>query len=77
MTDRLERLWLKAAYAVAVAFPLVILLFYDGSKRLDYFDPSPRESLFLVSGDGELTADLQKAYAVDGLRVPCDRCSSS
>ena len=64
VTDRLERLWLKAAYVIAVAFPLVILLFYDGSKRLDYFDPSPRESLFLVSGDGELTADLQKAYAV-------------
>ena len=62
--DRLERIWLRAAYAVAVAFPFVILLCYDGSRRLDYFDPSPRESLLLVSGNADVTANLQKAYAV-------------
>jgi signal transduction histidine kinase len=64
VTDRLERLWLWVAYVVAVAFPLAILLFYDGSRRLEYFDPSSRDSLLLVSGDGELTAALQKAYTV-------------
>jgi signal transduction histidine kinase len=64
VTDRLEQAWLKAAYVVAVVFPFLILLFYDGGRRLDYFDPSPRESLLLVHGDGELTADLQKAFAV-------------
>ncbi|HSI98299.1 MAG TPA: sensor histidine kinase [Gaiellaceae bacterium] len=62
--DRLEKLWLRVAYVVAVAFPLAILLVYDGSRRLDYFDPSSRESLLLVSGDGGLTAALQKAYSV-------------
>jgi signal transduction histidine kinase len=64
VTDRLEKLWLQVAYVVAVAFPLAILLFYDGTRRLDYFDPSSRDSLFLVHGSGELTSALQKAYTV-------------
>ena len=44
VTDRLERAFLAVAYPVAVAFPLAILLFYDGSERLEYFDASARET---------------------------------
>jgi signal transduction histidine kinase len=62
--DRLEKHWLRVAFVVAIAFPLAILLVYDGSRRLDYFDPSARESLLLLSGDGGITAALQKAYSV-------------
>ena len=38
MTDRVERAFLYVAYVVAVAFPLAILLVYDGGHRLRYFD---------------------------------------
>jgi signal transduction histidine kinase len=64
VTDRLERLLVRVAYTVAVAFPLAILLFYDGTRRLVYFDPSPRESLLLVTGDADLVAALQKAFTL-------------
>ena len=63
VTDRLERGFLALAYGVAVAVPLAILLVYEGGA-LQYFDPSARESLLLVSGDAELVADLQKAFVV-------------
>jgi signal transduction histidine kinase len=69
VTDRLERLWLKVGYAVALLFPLAILLVYDGSRRLQYFDPSPRESLLLLSGSDELTSALQKAFTVTAYGV--------
>lgn len=64
VTEGLERAFLKIAYAVALAFPLAILLFYDGSRRLQYFDLSSRESLLLASGNADLVAALQKAYTV-------------
>ena len=69
VTDRLELLWLRVAYPVAALFPLAILLFYDGSIRLQYFDPSFRESLLLVWGNGDLTAAIQKVYAVTAYGV--------
>jgi signal transduction histidine kinase len=64
VSDRLERLLIKIALAVAVVFPLAILLFYDGSERLQYFDPAPRESLLLVSGNADLVATLESAFVI-------------
>jgi signal transduction histidine kinase len=69
VTDRLERTFLKVMYATAVVFPLAILLFYDGSDRLRYFDPVPRESLLLVHGDADVVDALTKTYAVLGYGV--------
>src|SRR5688500_9035279 len=45
VTDRLERAYLKVAYPVVILFPVAILVFYDASERLRYFDPRPHESL--------------------------------
>jgi hypothetical protein len=52
--DRAERWFLGRAYTVAIAFPLAILAFYDGTERLRYFDPLPRNSALLVQGDASL-----------------------
>jgi signal transduction histidine kinase len=64
VTDRAERALLKAAYATALAFPLVALFFYDASRQLLFFDPTPRESLLLVAGDADLVELLQKSQVV-------------
>lgn len=64
VTDRLEKTFLAVAYTVALAFPLAILLTYDATERLRYFDPFLRESLLLVSGDADLVGLLQDAYGV-------------
>jgi signal transduction histidine kinase len=64
VTDRLERVFLRVTYAAVIAFPLAILFFYDGTKRLRYFDPRPRESLLLVHGDADVVKALQSTYAV-------------
>ena len=69
VTDRLELLFLKVSYTVVLAFPLAILLFYDGTRRLQYFDPAPRESLLLVSANADLVDALQKTYAVTAYGV--------
>ena len=62
--DRLDRAFLKVIYVVALAFPLAILLFYDGSRRLRYFDLVPRENAVLLHGNGGLARGLQDVYAV-------------
>ena len=64
VTDRLERAYLWAAYVVAVAFPLAILLFYGGTGRLRFLDPFPRENLLLVSDSRRAVDVLQDAFAV-------------
>jgi signal transduction histidine kinase len=64
VTDRLEKTFLSIAYAVALAFPLAILLVYDATERLRYLDPFPRESLLLVWGRADLARFLQDAYGV-------------
>jgi signal transduction histidine kinase len=64
VTDRLERAYLRVAYPVTIVFPLAILLLYDGSRPLRYFDPRPHESLLLVSGRPGAVLALQQAYAV-------------
>jgi hypothetical protein len=69
VTDRIERRFLKVVYAVALIFPLAILLLYDSSHRLRYFDPSRRESVLLVSGNPGAVDALQKAFAVTAYGV--------
>jgi signal transduction histidine kinase len=64
VTDRIERVFVKVLYVAAVGFPLAILLFYDSSERLRFFDPFPRESLLVVSGNADVVDWLQKAFAV-------------
>jgi signal transduction histidine kinase len=64
VTDRLEKAFLWVAYVVALAFPLAILLVYDGSRRLRYVDPFPRDSLLVVAGHGDLVDGLQFVFGV-------------
>lgn len=64
ITDRFERGLLKVGYAVTFVFTVAILLVYDGSKPLRFFDPTPRESLLLVKGNGDLAVTLQKLFVV-------------
>jgi signal transduction histidine kinase len=63
IVDRGERALVKAGYAVVLAFPLAILLFYDETRALLEY-PTPRESLLLVTGAPELAEVLQKAFVV-------------
>jgi signal transduction histidine kinase len=73
VTDRLERAFLWVAYAVAVVFPLAILLVYDGSVDLRYFESRDlggvRESLLLIAGSGDVTRVLQTTYIAIGYGV--------
>ncbi len=56
-------LWLvRAGYASAVVFPLLILFFYGGTQRLHQFDPSSRHSLLLINADDSLALHLQEAF---------------
>ena len=64
VTDRLEKAFLWVAYVVALAFPLAILLVYDGSRRLRYVDPFPRDSLLVVASHGDLVDGLQFVFGV-------------
>ncbi len=67
--DRFERLFVAVAYTVAIVFPLAILLVYDGTRTLRYFDPLPRESLLLVVERGDVADALHKTYVVVGYGV--------
>jgi signal transduction histidine kinase len=69
VTDRLERIFLTVAYTVAIAFPFAILLVYDATHHLRYFDPSRRESLLLVAEHGGVADALNKTYIVVGYGV--------
>jgi signal transduction histidine kinase len=64
VTDRLERAFLVATYAVVILFPLTILLVYDGTHQLRYFDPSVRKSMLFVAGNENAVRLAQNAYAV-------------
>jgi hypothetical protein len=69
VTDRLERWFLGVTYTVALAFPLAILLFHDGTAALRYYPALPRESLLLVHGDGDVVEALHGVYAVTAYGV--------
>ncbi len=62
VADRVERAFLWVAYAVAIVFPLAILLFYGGTERLRYLDPFPRENLLLLSDSARVVDFLQDAF---------------
>lgn len=64
VTDRLERAFLAVGYTATLAFPLAILLVYDGSRQLRFFDPVARESAIVLVADGDLAIALQKAFVV-------------
>jgi signal transduction histidine kinase len=64
ITDRIERAFVKTAYGVAIVFPLLTLLFYDATKPLRFFDPTARESLFLVAGSAGAVEGIQEAFVV-------------
>ena len=64
VTDRLERWFLGVAYAVALAFPVAILLAYDGTAGLRYLGSAPGESLLLVYGSGDVVRVLQDTFGV-------------
>ncbi len=63
VTDRYERWLVKVGYTVVFAFPLAVLLLYDGGERLSDF-PTPRESLLLVGGADGAVKTLEKAFTV-------------
>jgi len=69
VTGRVERRFVQVAYALALAFPLTLLLVYDGDARLRYLDPQPRESLLRIADAPGLVDVVQKAYAVVGYGV--------
>jgi signal transduction histidine kinase len=62
--DRAERILIKVGFGVTFAFTLAILLVYDGSRQLRFFDRSPRESALLVHANGDAAVAIQKAFVV-------------
>ena len=66
VTDRVERRYLRAAYATAVIFPLLILLFHGGGRPLRWFGYPPPESLVAFTSRPELVTRLQETYALVG-----------
>lgn len=62
VTDRFERAFLWAAYVVALAFPIAILLFYGGAERLRFLDPFPRDNLLLIRDSPRAVDILQDAF---------------
>ena len=63
--DRVGRALVKAGYATVLLFPLAILLFHASNAPLiGFFDPVPRESLLLITGDADVVAALQKTLVV-------------
>jgi hypothetical protein len=64
VTDRAERLLIRAGYGVTFAFTLAILLVYDGSRPLRFFNPSKRESALLLHGNSDAAVALQKAFVI-------------
>ncbi|HEY6069258.1 MAG TPA: sensor histidine kinase [Gaiellaceae bacterium] len=62
--DKAERILIKVGFGVTFAFTLAILLIYDGSRPLKFFDPSPRKSAILVHGNGDGAVALQKAFVI-------------
>jgi signal transduction histidine kinase len=67
VVDRAERALVKVGYTAALTVPFVILLFYDGSRQLLFYnsrDPRPHDSLILVHGSAGTVEALQKGLVV-------------
>ena len=67
--DRLEVWFLRVTYAVVIAFPVAILLFYDGVEPLRYLDPVRRSDYLGLYADGHLARQIQDVYAVTAYGV--------
>jgi signal transduction histidine kinase len=63
VTDRYERTLVKIGYATVLAFPLAVLLLYDGTYALDEF-PTQRESVISIAGADGLVDALQEAFVL-------------
>jgi signal transduction histidine kinase len=63
VTDRLERLLLRAGYTTVVAFPLAMLLFTSDGAGLKYAPLAP-ESPLLVASNDELARALERAFVI-------------
>jgi signal transduction histidine kinase len=64
VTDKVENVFIKIGFAVTFAFTLAILLVYDGSRPLRFFDEKHRESAIAVVGNDDLAIALQKAFVI-------------
>jgi signal transduction histidine kinase len=64
LSDRIERRFVQAGYAIAIVFPLLTLLFYDAARPLRFFDDTARESLFLVTGSAGTVDAIQDAFVL-------------
>ena len=64
VTDRWEKLLLRVGVGVTFAFSIAILLLYDGTRTLRFFDPSHRESAIVVYGDSGAAIAVQKAFVI-------------
>ena len=64
VTGRPERTFVRIGYAAVLLLPLAVLFFYDGSKRLLFFDFGPHRSLLLVYGSSTTVEVLQKSLTV-------------
>jgi len=64
VTDRWEKLLLRVGVGVTLFFCFAILLFYDGTKPLRFFDRSHRESVIVVYRDSDAAIALQKAFVI-------------
>ena len=63
--DRAERALVKVGYACLLVVPFVILLFYDGTRKLLFYNSArPHDSLVLVHGSADTVEVLQKALVV-------------
>jgi signal transduction histidine kinase len=62
--DRAERVLIKVGFGATFVFSLAILLVYDGTRPLRFFDPAPRKSVLLVHGDANAAIALQKAFVI-------------
>jgi signal transduction histidine kinase len=64
VVDRAERALVKVGYATAFTVPLVILLFYDGSRPLLFYSSRPHDNLILIHGSAGTVEALQKTLVV-------------
>jgi signal transduction histidine kinase len=64
ITDRVERALVWVGYSVTFLFTISILLLYDGTKSLHFFEPRPRKSLLLLVRDGAAALAVQEAFIV-------------
>jgi signal transduction histidine kinase len=64
VSDRYERWLVRAGYASVLAFPVAVLLFYDGRQPLLFFNSLSPKSLIEVTGDAHAVELLQKSFEI-------------